>query len=172
MYNNSENIPVVNDPLGLFPNEVGKKPFLKWAGGKTQLIPELSKYIPPSFNKYIEPFIGGGSFFFYLNPTEAIISDSNEELITTYKAVRDHVEEVIDILEEYQRQGIGGKLMHAYISHMRKLGVKGIHLGTSEKNKKGVPFYKKMGFKIVRVDRGNLWPDEPDIRSITFAKKL
>lgn len=78
----------------------------------------------------------------------------------------------IDILEEYQRQGIGGKLIHAYISHMRKLGVKGIHLGTSEKNKKAVPFYKKMGFKIVRIDRGNLWPDEPDVRSITFAKKL
>ena len=53
MYKSSEEISTVNEPLGLFPSEVAIKPFLKWAGGKTQLIPELSKYIPTSFNKYI-----------------------------------------------------------------------------------------------------------------------
>jgi DNA adenine methylase len=104
MYKSSEEISTVNEPLGLFPSEVAIKPFLKWAGGKTQLIPELSKYIPTSFNKYIEPFIGGGAFFFYLNPEKAIISDSNEELITTYKAVRDNVEEIIEILDGYKNE--------------------------------------------------------------------
>lgn len=98
MYKEIEEILTVNEPIGLFPTEVAIKPFLKWAGGKTQLIPELSKYIPTSFNKYIEPFIGGGAFFFFLNPEKAIISDSNKELIITYKAVRDNVEEIIAIL--------------------------------------------------------------------------
>jgi len=78
----------------------------------------------------------------------------------------------IDILKEYQRQGIGGKLIRTLETHYKKNGVKGIHLGTSEKNVKAVPFYKKMGYKIVRVDRGNMWPDEPEVRGITFAKKL
>ncbi|MHA1796672.1 MAG: DNA adenine methylase [Promethearchaeota archaeon] len=104
MYKNSEDLSTINEPLGIFPSEVAIKPFLKWAGGKTQLIPELSKYVPIRFNKYIEPFIGGGAFFFYLNPGKAIISDSNEELIITYKAIRDNVEEIIEILEGYKNE--------------------------------------------------------------------
>lgn len=104
MYKDSEELSTVKEPLGLFPDDVVIRPFLKWAGGKTQLIPELSKYIPTDFNKYIEPFIGGGAFFFYLNPQTAIISDSNEELITAYAAVRDNVEEIIKILEEYKNE--------------------------------------------------------------------
>jgi len=99
-----EEISTLSEPSGLFPDEVSIKPFLKWAGGKTQLIPVLSKYIPTNYNKYIEPFIGGGAFFFYLNPKKAIISDSNEELITTYKAVRDDVEEIIAILNGYKNE--------------------------------------------------------------------
>lgn len=100
----SEEISTVNEPLGLFPTDIAIKPFLKWAGGKTQLIPELSKYIPTFYNNYIEPFIGGGAFFFYLNPGKAIISDSNEELITTYKAVRDSVEDIVAILNGYENE--------------------------------------------------------------------
>jgi DNA adenine methylase Dam len=93
---------IFDKPLELFPQKLSIKPFLKWAGGKTQLIPELSKFIPPSFNKYIEPFVGGGALFFYLNPEKAIISDSNLELFITYNAVRDNVEDVIQILEGYK----------------------------------------------------------------------
>lgn len=78
------------------------KPFLKWAGGKSQLLSELSKYLPEKYNKYIEPFIGGGALFFFLLPRKAVISDSNKELITTYKIVRDDVEEMIKILENYK----------------------------------------------------------------------
>jgi len=100
----SEDKLTVNEPLGLFPNDIGIRPFLKWAGGKTQLITKLSEYIPLSFKKYIEPFVGGGAFFFYLNPKKAIISDSNEELIFTYKAVRDNVEDIIKILESYRNE--------------------------------------------------------------------
>jgi len=71
------------------------KPFLKWAGGKTQLIPEIIKRMPPKFNKYIEPFVGGGALFFFLNPPLSIIADSNPELINVYRCIRDNVEVVI-----------------------------------------------------------------------------
>ena len=77
------------------------KPFLKWAGGKTQLIPEILKYSPTKFNKYIEPFIGGGALFFNLRHEKSIIADLNEELIISYERVKNNVHEVISILETY-----------------------------------------------------------------------
>ncbi len=70
-------------------------PFLKWAGGKTQLLPTLLKYIPAHFDTYIEPFVGGGALFFELQPAKAILADSNPELINCYieavRKVRQHV---------------------------------------------------------------------------------
>lgn len=100
--NQELNISTVDEPLGLFPKDVGIKPFLKWAGGKTQLLTELHKHVPNNFNKYIEPFIGGGAMFFSLNPKESIISDSNEELIITYRQVKEDVENVIEHLETFE----------------------------------------------------------------------
>ena len=76
-------------------------PFIKWAGGKTQLLPELVKYIPSEFDKYIEPFLGGGALFFYLMPEKAIISDQNPELICTYKIVKNNVNSLISELQSY-----------------------------------------------------------------------
>lgn len=104
MHKNLNEISTAHGHIGLFPNEVAIKPFLKWAGGKTQLIPELAKYIPSGYNTYIEPFIGGGAFYFYMNPERAIISDSNEELIITYKVVRDNVEDLILTLDTYKNE--------------------------------------------------------------------
>jgi DNA adenine methylase len=78
------------------------KPFLKWAGGKTQLLNELEKYIPSEYNTYIEAFLGGGALFFYLNPPKAILSDINPELINCYKAVRDSIENLISELKVYE----------------------------------------------------------------------
>ena len=78
-----------------------QKPFLKWAGGKTQMISDLSKYVPAKFNKYIEPFIGGGALYFNLCHRKSIISDLNEELVITYKQVKENVYEVVSILETY-----------------------------------------------------------------------
>ena len=63
-------------------------PFVKWAGGKGQLLSELNKMIPSQFNRYIEPFLGGGAMFFHLVSSgmkfNAYLSDTNTELITTY----------------------------------------------------------------------------------------
>lgn len=100
--NQETNYATVEEPLGLFPKDVAIKPFLKWAGGKTQLLSELHKYVPNNFNKYIEPFIGGGAMFFSLNPNESIIADSNEELIITYRQVKDDVEEIIQHLKTFE----------------------------------------------------------------------
>lgn len=92
------------ESLGLFPDDVGIKPFLKWAGGKTQLLTELSEFIPFDFNKYIEPFLGGGALYFFLNPRKAVIADLNEELIITYQAIQNNVNEVVEKLKEYKHE--------------------------------------------------------------------
>lgn len=85
----------------LFEKSTSASPFLKWVGGKSQLLNELQKYIPQSYNKYIEPFVGGGALFFNLSPETAIINDSNEELINAYKVVRDDVGSLIELLRTY-----------------------------------------------------------------------
>ena len=78
--------------------------FLKWAGGKRWFV-KHEKYRLPlnlTFNRYIEPFLGGGSIFFYLEPSVALLSDNNEELIRTYIALRDDFDGVFRLLEKHQ----------------------------------------------------------------------
>ncbi len=75
-------------------------PFLKWAGGKTYLLPKLRLYFPHDFETYFEPFLGGGAAFFDLRPKSAILSDSNEDLVTAYQTVRRDVESLIQALTE------------------------------------------------------------------------
>ncbi|RAI13225.1 MAG: modification methylase [Candidatus Melainabacteria bacterium] len=76
-------------------------PIVKWVGGKRQLMFELLENIPKSYNRYFEPFIGGGALFFELKPNNAYISDMNEELINLYQVVRDNVEELIKDLQKH-----------------------------------------------------------------------
>ena len=81
---------------------VQAKPILKWAGGKTQMLSELLPKVPASYGRYIEPFFGGGALFFALQPENAIIADSNPELINMYRQVADNVDEVIRYLKKYE----------------------------------------------------------------------
>ncbi len=78
------------------------KPILKWAGGKTQMLGNLLPKVPGSFGRYIEPFFGGGAMFFALQPENAVIADSNPELINMYWEVAGHVENVIQCLKRYE----------------------------------------------------------------------
>jgi DNA adenine methylase len=78
-----------------------RRPFIKWAGGKRQLLPELLRYVPEHHGRYYEPFVGGGALFFELRPPVAVLTDVNARLIRTYRGVRDHVERVIALLGSY-----------------------------------------------------------------------
>ena len=78
------------------------KPFLKWAGGKTQMLGELRKYIPQNHNKYIEPFIGAGALFFDMAPENGIIADSNDELILTYNVIKNNPSAIVNELGNFK----------------------------------------------------------------------
>jgi DNA adenine methylase len=82
------------------------RPFIKWAGGKRQLLQELLPHVPKldSSSRYFEPFIGGGALFFHLQPQKAVIADLNLRLIRTYKGVRNSIDEVIRLLKDYRAQ--------------------------------------------------------------------
>ena len=80
------------------------RPFLKWAGGKRQLIPELLKYMPSHYGRYYEPFIGGGALLLTLQPQWATISDRNSELINCYQAVKDSIDDLIQNLKQHRNE--------------------------------------------------------------------
>ncbi len=83
-------------------------PYLKWAGGKTQLLGVLEKFYPPKFNSYYEPFLGGGAVFFHLcalgRIRQAKISDSNIALMNSYVAIRNNLGKLVDRLQALQGQ--------------------------------------------------------------------
>lgn len=78
------------------------KPFIKWAGGKRQLIKDLLNHKPDHFNIYFEPFIGGGALFFETQPVKAYISDINPDLINVYQVIKNNVEDLIKDLKKYK----------------------------------------------------------------------
>ena len=81
-----------------FRNELMMKPFLKWPGGKQWLVNKYLFLFPSKYNKYFEPFLGGGAVFFALQPQGGILSDINEELINLYLSMRDHPAELAELL--------------------------------------------------------------------------
>ena len=85
-------------------NEQKYKPILKWAGGKTQLLDHLLPKIPQEYNKYIEPFFGGGALFFALKPNNSIIADSNTELIKLYRVIAKDVNPLINELKNLKNE--------------------------------------------------------------------
>jgi len=79
------------------------KPFLKWAGGKRWLIHRHQKIFPKEYGKYIEPFLGGGAVFFGLAPAKAVLADANEDLVTTYKAIKSDWKSVVSMLKRHEK---------------------------------------------------------------------
>ena len=79
-------------------------PILKWAGGKRQLLHAITPLVPQEYNCYFEPFLGAGAVLLELQPTKAIVNDTNEELINVYNIIKQQPRELIQILQEYEGQ--------------------------------------------------------------------
>jgi len=78
-------------------------PFLKWAGGKRWFVQKHADLLPRSFNRYIEPFLGGGSVFFHLKPTQSFLGDTNPDLIVAYRGIRENWKGVVRSLQFHDR---------------------------------------------------------------------
>lgn len=84
-------------------HDVVPRPFLKWAGGKSQLLAQYARYFPNVLKgTYHEPFLGGGAVYFCLRPPKAVLSDLNSELIRCYRVIKDRPEELISDLLQHE----------------------------------------------------------------------
>jgi DNA adenine methylase len=142
----------VQRPREAAPVDRPRRPFIKWAGGKRQLLPQLRRYVPEGFGRYYEPFVGGGALFFELRPAQAVLTDVNERLIRTYRGVRDDVEQVIELLRAYRHEEaffyaqrdvqIDGKTdaeVAAWFIYLNKVGFNGLYR-VNRQNRFNVPF--------------------------------
>lgn len=102
-------IPGVDEPV---------RPFLKWVGGKRQILPQLLAHRPKDYGVYHEPFLGGGALFFHLRPERAYLGDSNARLVRTYLGVRNDLEQVIEKLRVHEH-----KDSRAYYDRVRRKSV-------------------------------------------------
>lgn len=117
--------------MTLFEDTMHARPFIKWVGGKTQLLDEVRKSLPCDFAsrkhvKYVEPFVGGGAVMFWIlqeypNIERAVINDINQELICTYRVIKENVEELIAVLAHIQDEYIplGAEERKAYFLEKR-----------------------------------------------------
>jgi DNA adenine methylase len=80
------------------------QPFLKWAGGKRQLVPVIRQYIPSRFKIYFEPFVGAGAVLFDLQPVTSLINDANTELINCYRVIKESPDELIELARQHQNR--------------------------------------------------------------------
>ncbi|MEK5233133.1 Dam family site-specific DNA-(adenine-N6)-methyltransferase [Lysinibacillus sp. FSL K6-0232] len=143
---------------------VKAKPVLKWAGGKTQMLKILNENKPLKYNRYIEPFIGGGAFFFDIEPINGVIADVNPELINLYKVIAEDVEKLILELQEMKNEEDYYYMMRAKnpdtLSNVKR-AARTLYLnrtcfnGLYRVNKKGefnVPFGKYKNPKICDIE--------------------
>lgn len=79
-------------------------PFVKWVGGKRQLMDTIRRLAPKDYQCYYEPFVGGGAVLFQLEPLKAVINDRNRDLMNTYQIIRDHVEELLIDLKKHRNE--------------------------------------------------------------------
>ena len=77
-------------------------PFVKWVGGKRQLLKEITPLLPSRIASYCEPFLGGGAVLFAIQPANAIVNDLNADLIAVYEVIRDNVEALIAALKQHK----------------------------------------------------------------------
>src|SRR6267378_7067423 len=85
------------------------RPFIKWVGGKQQLLSQFEALLPSTFRRYFEPFVGGGALFFHLwntgrLPAETFLFDNNAELVNAYRVTRDKIDELIETLSVHKEK--------------------------------------------------------------------
>lgn len=83
---------------------VKPQPIIKWVGGKRQLLEQFQPFFPKQFNRYFEPFVGGAAVFFSLDLEEAILMDTNAELVNLYNVIKEHVEPLIENLRHHKNE--------------------------------------------------------------------
>jgi DNA adenine methylase len=128
------------------------KPFLKWVGGKQQLLAQFQTFFPSQFKRYIEPFAGGAAVYFHLwgakkLPRKNYLFDNNEELINAYRTVRDNIEELIELLVVHQKE-------HSkdYYYHIRNLDRNSVHLSDVERTARTI-YLNRTGYNgLYRVN--------------------
>jgi len=169
----------------------GLPTFLKWAGGKTQLIDQFNALFPESIKRYFEPFVGSGAVFFYVknkfNPKEVLISDINDELINCFKVVRDDLAELMILLEHHKlyhskrhfyevREMDPEKLPRieaaARFIYLNKTCYNGLYR-VNKQGKFNVPFgshEKRFTYSEKNLHEANSLLQEANIRSIPFEK--
>ena len=96
------------------------KPFIKWVGGKRQLLPTIKDMMPKSFGTYYEPFLGGGALLFVIVPERAVVGDANTTLINTYKAIQSNKESLKTLLDEYTEKHESATDKKEFYNEMRR----------------------------------------------------
>lgn len=138
-------------------------PLLKWPGGKRVLLDRLLPLIPKSFNRYYEPFLGGGALYFALCPYPASLSDTNEDLMTCYRVIRDSPEALVRQLERFRnsavayarvrtsrpRSDVGRAARLIYLSTLSFNGIYRVNL----RGEFNVPYGRKTWLAVARRDR-------------------
>jgi len=161
------------DRCQTFVQKASPKPPVKWAGGKTGLIPQFQPLFPKKeFSLYAEPFVGGGAVFFHLSPPKSILIDSNEELINFYLVVRDNLEELLTDLKRHKNtreyyysiralnpQALSLVERASRFLYLNKTAYNGLWRVNSQ-GKHNVPFGRYRNPKIV---------DEPNLRLVSKA---
>ena len=143
-------------------------PILKWAGGKRQLLPQITDFFPNNYSKrdYHEPFVGGGAVFFAIQPKQGTINDLNHHLINFFKTVRDNPEELIEetsqykyeketyyqLRQRYNTEEITDLEKAALFLYLNKTGFNGLWRVNS-RDKYNVPFGRYKNPTIVPIKR-------------------
>ncbi len=129
------------------------KPFLKWAGGKQQLLTQYEPYFPTDFHRYFEPFVGGGAVFFHLWNTgrlsaKAYLYDNNVDLINAYVVVRDRLDELIETLAVHRERHC-----REYYYEIRNLDRQDVVLSDVERAARTIYLNKTCYNGLYRVNR-------------------
>lgn len=133
------------------------KPIIKWAGGKTQLLPYINEILPKSYNKYFEPFIGGGALLFSKRPSKATINDINSELINLYRQIQNNPENLVEFLGKLDKNHENSSDSKIYFYDIRDEFNNNLNTNTAEQAARLVYINKHCFNGLYRVNSKGLF---------------